>query len=1221
MLGPLEVRESGLVVPLGSAKERSLLGLLLLHANEPVSIDRIVDALWGSHPPPSSVKLVQGYVSSLRRRLGRDRLLTRPPGYAVRADAGELDVSTFQRLVSDARDAAPADAARSLRAALALWRGPALANVRLEDAAETGVERLNDERLAAQIARIDADLALGRHSELIGELEALCAAHPLSERLRVHLMLALYREGRQADALQVYRETRRSLADDVGLEPSPELKALERQILDQDPALELVPRRPRAEEFELPGPLRVESPFPFVGRVRELALLRELLPTAPGDGRRIVLVEGEAGCGKTRLVRRFARDAAEAGALVLYGACDPDVRTPYGPIAEALAPLLAPDGADGRGDERPLTRLLPEVDRTLDPNTERHRLHVAVANLLAQAGRRTPLLLVIEDGHWADTPTLLLLRHLARAPADARIMVLTTVRDTETEVSAQLADAVADLRRTGEAVRLHLSGLPVEDVADFLAASTPRGVSAPTLAVMLSDLTGGNAFLLCEVWRTLVETGAVALDGERLRLTRPLEELASPHSVREVVGRRLAALPEQTRDLLDLAAVVGPEFGLELLREVAPEGAAGLDALEPAERAGVIESIPPGLVHRFTHELVRRAVYDRLSSVRRARLHLRVAEALERRGDSASDRGVADLAHHFAAAAILGQRDRAVDYNLRAAHLATESFAFKEAAGRLETALAIGVGNAPRRAETLLDHGAASFRMGELPRSIESYRGAAQLAREIGDPELLARAAIGLEEACRRGLIVGDDVVELLEEASAAVGPGDTQLRVQVLGALARASAFRGDAERGSVVGANAVAMARRLGDRRSLALALFSSYWARGGMPPERVAALLDEAHDLAEEVGDLEVAAQATMFAISALAAAGAIPTAQARQARGLQAAERLRQPYVLHAMEQLGSALSLLEGRLADAEAAAERAHDWGMLLTGPPAHASYGIQMFGIRREQGRLDELAPAARALAPGNAAGALWRPALAALLAELGLEEQAARELEHVRREGLEGLRQGLWLGSLTYLTDACAAIGDRDVAALIYPELAAYEGGNVVIGYSVAFYGATDRYLGMLAATLGDRERAQRHFAAAHELNRRTGAATWLARGCYEHGRMLAVAGEHADAQPFLEEANALAEERGLASLLARVRAVRRAGELVRRGANGELSSRETDVLRLVARGRSNRAIGAALSISEHTVANHVRSILRKTGAANRTDAASWAHQMGHVKLDPSD
>ena len=196
VLGPLEVRERTRG-SLGSAKERSLLGLLLLHANEPVSIDRIVDALWGPHPPPSSAKLVQGYVSSLRRRLGRDRLLTRPPGHAIRADEGELDVSTFERLVSEARDAAPPDAARRLRAALTLWRGPALANVRLEDAAETGVERLNEQRLAAHVARIDADLSLGHHSELIGELEALCAAHPLTERLKGHLMLALYRSGRR----------------------------------------------------------------------------------------------------------------------------------------------------------------------------------------------------------------------------------------------------------------------------------------------------------------------------------------------------------------------------------------------------------------------------------------------------------------------------------------------------------------------------------------------------------------------------------------------------------------------------------------------------------------------------------------------------------------------------------------------------------------------------------------------------------------------------------------------------------------------------------------------------------------------------------------------------------------------------------------------------------------------------------------------------------------
>jgi DNA-binding CsgD family transcriptional regulator len=207
--------------------------------------------------------------------------------------------------------------------------------------------------------------------------------------------------------------------------------------------------------------------------------------------------------------------------------------------------------------------------------------------------------------------------------------------------------------------------------------------------------------------------------------------------------------------------------------------------------------------------------------------------------------------------------------------------------------------------------------------------------------------------------------------------------------------------------------------------------------------------------------------------------------------------------------------------------------------------------------------------------------------------------------------------LGSLTYLTDACSLIGDREIAALVYPQLAAHEGGNVVVGYSVAFYGAADRYLGMLAATIGDRERAERHFAAGHELNRRMGAKTWLAHGCYEHGRLLVTAGEHERAEPLLHEARVLGEQIGLPSLLARIRALRLGGGPARR-VNGELSTRETDVLRLITRGLSNREIGAALSISEHTVANHVRSILRKTGSANRTDAASWAYRRGLVEGD---
>jgi DNA-binding SARP family transcriptional activator len=302
LLGPLEVHEEGRVVPLGAAKQRSLLGVLLLHANEMVSVDRLVDELWGERPPARSTKLVQGYVSELRKRLGADRVVTRRPGYLVRVERSELDSVEFERLVARARSERPEEAARRLREALALWRGPALADVTLEGFAAREAERLNELRFAALLDRIEADLTLGRHAELVGELEALIAEHPLRERLRGQMMLALYRAGRQAEALQVYREARRMLTEELAIDPSVELQSLEKAILNQDPALAgpLRSAQGTSPVRQLPSPLRLTPPYPFVGRSRELTTLRTLGPRASAEGRRIALVGGEAGSGKSR---------------------------------------------------------------------------------------------------------------------------------------------------------------------------------------------------------------------------------------------------------------------------------------------------------------------------------------------------------------------------------------------------------------------------------------------------------------------------------------------------------------------------------------------------------------------------------------------------------------------------------------------------------------------------------------------------------------------------------------------------------------------------------------------------------------------------------------------------------------------------------------------------------------------------------------------------------
>src|SRR5919201_3513256 len=393
----------------------------------------------------------------------------------------------------------------------------------------------------------------------------------------------------------------------------------------------------------LPAPLRLRPSFPFVGRPRELQLLRSHMPRALSEGRRIVLVGGEAGSGKSRLVREFAHDAAGEGVVVLYGACDAVVRTPYRPVV-----------------------------------------------------------LVCEDGHWADTPTLLLLRHLSRAAAEARMLIVATFRDAEADMPEELSDALVDLRRSEGVVRVRLGGLSASEIEEFVrkAVGGEPGAEMTGLAAALRDLTGGNAFLLTELWRTLVETGAVEIGPAGARLVRLLQDVATPETVREVVSQRLGRLDPETRAVLELAAVAGAEFEPAVLRRAGGLGEAELvAALDRAVRSGMIEEVPGrALAHRFAHELVRKALSDRLTGPRRAELHLRVAEAIEASVPEPSARVLTDLAHHFAAAAPVGGSERAVAYNLRAAEAATAGLAFAEAGAPPQTALELGGAHPRERA-------------------------------------------------------------------------------------------------------------------------------------------------------------------------------------------------------------------------------------------------------------------------------------------------------------------------------------------------------------------------------------------------------------------------------------------------------------------------------------------------------------------------------------------
>jgi DNA-binding SARP family transcriptional activator len=348
ILGPLEAMERGRPLDLGGLKQRTLLATLLLEANRVVPSDRLIAALWESHPPETAQTALQVYVSGLRKALGKDRLLTKASGYLLRVEEGELDVERFVRLVEQG-------GAERLREALSLWRGPPLADFTYERFARSEIARLEEARLEALEKRIEADLAAGRHAALVGEVEALVQEHPLREGLRSLLMLALYRSGRQAEALTAYQNARRTLVDELGIEPTPALRELEAGILRQDPALDAPARTGPAATTDAAAverPLTEPSPsggerkgartteIDVVGRDEELAVVRAFLDAVDRLPATLA-IEGEAGIGKTTLWRAATDYAEWRGYRVLSTRpAQAESQLSYTGLADLLEPVL-----------------------------------------------------------------------------------------------------------------------------------------------------------------------------------------------------------------------------------------------------------------------------------------------------------------------------------------------------------------------------------------------------------------------------------------------------------------------------------------------------------------------------------------------------------------------------------------------------------------------------------------------------------------------------------------------------------------------------------------------------------------------------------------------------------------------------------------------------------------------------------------------------------------
>ncbi len=766
MLGPLEASRGGRPLSI-NGKQASLLALLLVHRNEVVSTERLIDGLWGEAPPKSAAKLVQGYVSQLRRSLTAKRgdadsageaVLTRPSGYVLRLDAGQLDADRFRAMLDEGRTAlgkGDADAASEiLRDALALWRGPPLADFAYERFAQEEIARLDELRLIAIEERVEADLARGRQAELVGELEALIAQHPLRERLCAQLMLALYRCDRQSEALQAYQEARRLLVEELGLEPSRRLRDLEQAILRQDTTLDLGRPRPAVPEpAEVGQQASGERPGGvFVGREREIDTLLHALGNAMAGHGRLLVIGGEPGIGKSRLAEELATAATESRAEVLWGRCwEASGAPPYWPWAQAirshireidterLRRELGADAAEIAGVVAEIREHIhdlgpsPTID---DPLTARFRLFDALTVFLKRVARGQPLVLVLDDLHWADEGSLRLLEFVARELADARLLLVGTYRDVELSRRHPLSQTLAELTRERLFERIVLRGLNSEDVAQFIEATC--GISPPTALVSaVHAQTEGNPLFVTEVVRLLMQEGELA--PERLWGSESWS-MRIPEGVREVIGRRLDRLSDKCNEVLAIASVIGREFGLDQLKRLLTDYADDqlLQLLEEALSARVIEDATGAIDrYQFTHTLIQETLADELSLTRRVRLHARIAEALEGLYGEASDQHAAELAHHFAQAQTLLGPDKLVQYSLIAGESALAASAHEQALAHFERAVAAKDGSDDDQTGALY-FGRGRAQLAVLPRyelepASSSLRRAFDYYEQVGD--------------------------------------------------------------------------------------------------------------------------------------------------------------------------------------------------------------------------------------------------------------------------------------------------------------------------------------------------------------------------------------------------------------------------------------------------------------------------------------------------------
>lgn len=978
---------------------------------------------------------------------------------------------------------------------------------------------------------------------------------------------------------------------------------------------------------------RSDSAQPFVGRQHELqGLLAAVDRMREGRGSVSTLV-GEAGIGKTRTAQELARQAAERGVRVFWGRCFEEPGAPsYWPWLQVMREYL-------RSTPEPVLReiidyetsciaeLVPELTRRLvglelppalqDAAQARYRLFDAITLFWTRAGAREPIAIVFDNVHWADAPSLRLLEFLVPELERARLMILVTYRDHEVSRGHPLARTLAEFSRLPDYQRFALSGLTATDTEHMLTGALGNQAESG-LAAGLHAQTDGLPLYIVETLRFLTRNR----DGSG-PLLPSLQRV--PEGIRAVIGSRLNGLTAACLEYLTCASVMGRRFDATVLARVLSglqRHLPSAEVLEEALAARIIDELPEPGQYLFTHALIRETLYDETATSKRMDLHRRTAEALETIFPHETDALLSVLVHHYHCAALKADSMHLADLALRAAKQAESLLAHEEAAKFYQIALrareSAALVDPQARCDLLLTLGRVLERSGDASEALRVTRRAFDEALAVQLIRIVWEAFVAYEYTGQKLSLSGASTVAMYQEARAELNKADDALRAQVLSSLARALAFMGRILDSNRAAAQAIEVARKACNDRVLATTLVTTlegYFLQGDQFDIR-RACTDEACALATGQGDRFLLLDALAWRIAHLLESG--EPASPATADLIRVAEETRTPLWIYMGICSSATQALMEGRFSESEALARRAHELGRRLPGWDASAGFSVQMFNLYLMQGRLKELAPVFVHFMRDVDRRKAWRPGMMMMLMALDQRQEAAVAFHELVSMLTELPRDGAWATTVIYLAEGCVYLDDVSRAQTIYDQLIPYDGRNVISGFHLSLYGPVGRLLGMLATVMKHWEAAERHFIGARALATRQGARPALAQTEYAFARMLAARdgdGDRGQATELAKSAEQMATTLGMAQLQQSTADLLRQlhSQAPRETYPAGLSRREVQVLRLVAEGRSNQEIADVLVRSPNTVANHVRNILAKVNAVNRTEAATFAARHG--------